>query len=72
MLHQGFHDQEYKKAVYFVGHKCPNVVDYWQNEFLPEMAKRHIRLVENEVGNVSEEVGKIITTRDQEIYSVVS
>lgn len=52
MLRQGFHYTQYKKALYFDGHERPDVVQYRQDEFLPEMAKHRIRLVEYEVGNV--------------------
>ncbi|EGN91677.1 hypothetical protein SERLA73DRAFT_157458 [Serpula lacrymans var. lacrymans S7.3] len=57
---RGFHYMQYKKAVYFDGHKCPNVVQYWQDEFLPEMAKHCIWLVEYKVGNIGEEIRKIL------------
>ena len=42
MHHNGFQYQTYKKAVYFDGHKCPDVVEYRQNVFLPTMAHHHL------------------------------
>lgn len=60
MHRQGFYYQQYKKALYFDGHEHPDVVEYWQNMFLPEMAEYRHRLVEYVVGNVDEEVIKLL------------
>ena len=43
---QGFHYTKYKKALYFNGHKCPDVVYYCQHTFLPLMAEYWSWLVE--------------------------
>jgi hypothetical protein len=43
---------KHKKALYFDGHDHPNVVDYQQNIFLPQMAEYHKRSVAYEIGNV--------------------
>lgn len=60
MHHQGFQYQTYKKAIYYDGHERPDVVDYWQNVFLPTMALHCHRLVEYEVGNLNKEVQKLL------------
>ena len=60
MHRQGFQYQTYKKAIYYDGHERPDVVDYWQNVFLPTMALHHHRLVEYEVGNLNKEVQKLL------------
>lgn len=57
---QGFHYQQYKKALYFDGHERPDVVDYQQNVFLPAMAEHCHHLVEYVVGNVDKEIVKDI------------
>jgi hypothetical protein len=46
MEHQGFYYTKYKKALYFDGHECPNVVHYHQHIFLPLMAEYRSRLLE--------------------------
>ena len=39
MHHEGFQYMAYKKALYYDGHECPDVVHYCQNVFLPAMEK---------------------------------
>jgi hypothetical protein len=46
MERQGFHYTKYRKALYFDGHKHPDVVYYCQHVFLPLMAQYWSRLVE--------------------------
>jgi hypothetical protein len=58
MFRHGFHYMQYKKALYFDGHERPDVVHYRQKVFLPAMEKYRHRLVEYEVGKVSEVVLK--------------
>lgn len=49
---------QYKRALYFDGHECSDVVYYCQNIFLPAMEECWPHLVEYEVGNVAKEVSK--------------
>jgi hypothetical protein len=56
---EGFRYTEHKKALYYDGHKRPDVVEYRQTEFLPAMAAHRRRLVEYVVGDVGREVYKI-------------
>lgn len=58
MLQNSFHYMQYKKALYFDGHECPNVIDYCQNVFLPPMAEFWDHLVEYKLDNIFEEVIK--------------
>ena len=39
MEKQGFHYTKYKKALYYDGHECSDVVYYPQNVFLPAIAE---------------------------------
>jgi len=49
---EGFQYMQHKKALYFDGHDRPDVVDYRQNVFLPQMAEYCKRLVSYKVGDV--------------------
>jgi hypothetical protein len=52
-LHRkGFRYMQHKKALYFDGHNHPDVVDYRQNVFSPQMAEYCKRLVSYKVGDV--------------------
>ena len=53
---KGFKYITHKKGLYFDGHDCPDVVDYWQNVFLPAMKAYEPWLVWYEVGNVEKEM----------------
>ena len=43
---------QHKKALYYDGHDRPDVVDYRQNVFLPQMVEYRKRLVSYKVGDV--------------------
>jgi hypothetical protein len=53
---EGFKYTEHKKSLYFDGHERPDVVEYRQDVFLPEMAEHRKRLVEYVVGDVEKEL----------------
>jgi len=55
---EGFQFQEYKKSLYYNGHKRPDVVEDCQKHFLPEMEKHAAQLVEYVIGDVEEELLK--------------
>ena len=55
---EGFRFTEHRKALYFDGHKRPDVVDYRQNVFIPEMKRHRRRIVEYVVGDVGKEKEK--------------
>jgi hypothetical protein len=55
---EGFRYTEHKKSLYYDGHDRPDVLEYRQNQFLPQMAEHRRRLVEYVVGNVDLEVQK--------------
>jgi hypothetical protein len=55
---EGFHYVEHKKGLYYDGHERPDVVDYRQKEFLPQIEAFRRRLVEYQPGNEKEEVIK--------------
>jgi len=59
ILHlEGFRYTEHKKGLYYDGHERPDVVQYRQDEFLPQMAEHQQRLVEYIVGEVDKELEK--------------
>jgi hypothetical protein len=43
---EGFCYVEYKKGLYYDGHEQPDVVEYRQKEFIPQMDAYRKRLVE--------------------------
>ena len=49
MFCHGFHYMQYKKALYFDSHECPDVVHYHQKEILMGMEKYHSCLLEYKV-----------------------
>jgi hypothetical protein len=55
---EGFRYVEHKKGLYYDGHERPDVVEYRQKEFLPQMEAFRRRLVEYQPGNEKEEVIK--------------
>jgi hypothetical protein len=55
---EGFRYTQHKKALYYDGHDRPDVLQYRQDVFLPQMKKFRERLVEYEVGNVAAELDK--------------
>ena len=55
---EGFRYVEHKKGLYYDGHEQPDVVEYHQKEFLPQMEAFRRRLIEYQPGNEKEEVVK--------------
>lgn len=55
---EGFRYVEHKKGLYYDGHERPDVVEYRQNVFLPQMQAYRSRLVEYQPDNLTEEVIK--------------
>ncbi|KAJ7616728.1 hypothetical protein B0H17DRAFT_1152613 [Mycena rosella] len=55
---EGFRYTEHKKALYYDGHDRPDVVDYRQTKFLPQMEVYRRRLVEYTVGDVDVQMQK--------------
>jgi hypothetical protein len=53
---EGFRYIGHKKGLYFDGHDWPDVVSYWQNEFLPMMKLYQSGFVRYVVGDVSREL----------------
>ncbi|KAK7042832.1 hypothetical protein R3P38DRAFT_3449566, partial [Favolaschia claudopus] len=53
---EGFKYIHHKKGLYFDGHDRPDVVDYRQNTFLPQMHQHSRRLVRYVVGDVGQEL----------------
>ncbi|KIJ33272.1 hypothetical protein M422DRAFT_264821 [Sphaerobolus stellatus SS14] len=53
---EGFRYTAHKKALYYDGHERPDVVQYRQDVFVPEMRSYGQRLVKYDVGDVKEEV----------------
>ena len=49
---EGFQYMQYKKALYYDDHDCPDVVDYQWNVTLPQMVGYHKRLVSYKIGDV--------------------
>jgi hypothetical protein len=56
MQKEGFRYISHKKGLYFDGHDQPDVITYWQNEFLPSIKQHEPRLVHYTVGDVDREV----------------
>ena len=52
---EGFRFTEHRKALYFDGHERPDVVEYRQSVFIPEMKQHRRRIVEYMVGEVGKE-----------------
>ena len=60
-LHQeGFHFTKHWKVLYFDRHDQPDVVEYWQKVFIPQMKQHCRRIVEYVVGDVGKEKGKSV------------
>ena len=57
---KGFKYTAHKKAIYYDGHDCPDVVKYRQEEFLPTMAEHRKRMVEYKMGKPTELLEKIL------------
>lgn len=57
---QGFRFTEHRKALYFDGHERPDVVEYRQNNFIPQLKEYRQRLVEYVVGGVAKEKEKLV------------
>ena len=55
---KGFRFTEHQKALYFDGHKWPDVVDYRQKVFVPLMKHHRRQIVEYVVGDVGKEKQK--------------
>jgi hypothetical protein len=52
---EGFRFTEHQKALYFDGHERPDVVEYRQNVFIPQMKQNCRQVVEYVVGDVGKE-----------------
>ena len=52
---EGFRFAEHRKALYFDGHERPDVVEYRQKVFVPQMKEHRCRIVEYVVGDVEKE-----------------
>ena len=48
---EGFRYVEHKKGLYYDGHEQPDVVEYHQKEFLPQMEAFQRRSIEYQPGN---------------------
>ena len=57
---EGFRFTEHRKALYFDGHERPDVVEYRQNVFVPQMKRYCCRIVEYVVGDVGKERQKVV------------
>ena len=57
---EGFRFTEHRKALYFDGHERPDVVEYRQNVFVPQMKRYRCRIVEYVVGDVGKERQKVV------------
>ena len=57
---EGFRFTKHRKALYFDGHERPDVVDYRQNIFIPQMKEYRRRIVEYVVGDVGKEKEKLV------------
>ncbi|KIJ38321.1 hypothetical protein M422DRAFT_176689, partial [Sphaerobolus stellatus SS14] len=49
---KGFRYTAHKKALYYDGHECPDVVQYQQDSFIPQMKGYECQLVKYKVGEV--------------------
>ena len=56
---EGFRFTEHRKSLYFDGHERPDVVEYRQNIFIPQMKEHCRRIVEYVVGDVVKEKEKL-------------
>ena len=57
---EGFRFTEHWKSLYFDGHERPDVVEYRQNSFIPQIKEYRRRLVEYVVGEVMQEKKKTV------------
>ena len=57
---EGFRFTEHRKSLYFDGHEQPDVVEYQQNSFIPQIKEYRRRLVEYAVGEVAKEKEKVV------------
>jgi hypothetical protein len=55
---EGFRFTEHRKGLYFDGHERPDVVEYRQRVFIPQIKEHRRRIVEYVVGDVAREVVK--------------
>jgi len=55
---EGFRYVEHKKALYYDGHERPDVVEYRQNIFIPQLFALRYRMVEYQPNNLEDEVVK--------------
>ncbi|KIJ39220.1 hypothetical protein M422DRAFT_258109 [Sphaerobolus stellatus SS14] len=64
LVKEGFQYTAHKKALYYDGHERPDVVQYRQDVFVPEMRSYGQRLVKYDVGDVKEEenMGKALAS----------
>ena len=57
---EGFRFTKHQKSLYFDGHERPDVVEYWQNSFIPQIKEYWRQLVEYVVGEVAKEKEKVV------------
>ena len=69
---EGFRFTEHRKALYFDGHERPDVVDYRQNIFVPQMKLHRRRIVEYTVGDVGKERKKVVESYAERRLVLVS
>jgi len=58
--HKGFRFTEHRKALYFDGHEQPDVVEYCQKVFIPQVKEHRRRVVEYVVGDIGKEKEKLV------------
>ena len=57
---EGFCFTEHWKVLYFDGHERPDVVEYRQNVFIPQIKQYRLQVVEYVVGDVGKEKEKVV------------
>ena len=57
---EGFRFTEHQKVLYFDGHERPDVVEYRQNVFIPQIKQYRPQVVEYVVGDVGKEKEKVV------------
>lgn len=57
---EGFRFTKHRKVLYFDGHERPDVVEYHQNVFIPQIKQYHPQVIEYVVGDVGKEKEKVV------------
>ena len=57
---EGFRFTKHRKVLYFDGHERPDVVEYHQNVFIPQIKQYRPQVVEYVVGDVGKEKEKVV------------